>query len=195
MAAGPQTAGDPDDNVVPLRRAEARDVPWRRFDPAAERDEFTSLAGHPWFVEDLRGAAKRRRGGDNPWVAIASARGLDGIGARAGGDAAGLALQAVAVHLHESLRGGDHVARIGPNRFGLLINAPYADETAQALERLRQRVRELVGEHPPWGGLDLVIGYTSLWSGDPLVAIRNASEALERACAPGAPAVFLSTHR
>jgi len=195
MTLGSQPADERNsDNVVPLRKPNG-EAPWARFDVSAERDEFTNLAGHPWFVEDVRGAARRRRGGDNPWVAVARVEGLAGVAERVGSDATGIAIQAVAVRLHESLRAGDQVARIGPNRFGMLVNAPFADEASAALDRIRHNVRALVEEYPQWSGLDLRVGFAPLWSEDPEVAIASADAALERACKPGGHPVILSTQK
>ena len=196
MTVSSEHANDEDpDNVVPLRRAGARpEAPgWLGYDDAAPRDALTNLAGHPWFDEDLRGAARRRRGNENPWVAVAKLAGLGEISQRLGPEAATAAIQAVAVRLHEALRGGDKVARIGPERFGLIVDARFAEEATSALERIEREVRDLVAANPRWEGLHLRVGVAPLWAEDPAVALQQATGALERALGPMGRAVVLST--
>lgn len=184
-------------NVLPFRRGDdpssRPEGEWARYDERASEDAFTGLAGHPWFEDDLRGAARRRRGDENPWVAVALADGLDEIDARLGPAAAGKATRAVAIRLRDSLRAGDKIARLGRNRFGLIVDAPYAGEALTALERIAQAVRRLVEENPRWEGLRLRVGLAPLWSTDPAAALEQAAEALERARQHGGAAVVMST--
>jgi diguanylate cyclase (GGDEF)-like protein len=184
-------------NVLPFRRSEdpgSRDAgEWARYDELASEDAFTGLAGHPWFEDDLRGAARRRRGDENPWVAVALAQGLDEIDARLGPAAAGKATRAVAVRLRDSLRAGDKIARLGRDTFGLIVDAPYAGEALIALERIEKAVRRLVEENPRWEGLRLRVGLAPLWSSDPAAALEHATEALERAREHGGAAVVMTT--
>jgi diguanylate cyclase (GGDEF)-like protein len=184
-------------NVLPFRRSEdpgdRSEGEWTRYDELASEDTFTGLAGHPWFEDDLRGAARRRRGDENPWVAVALAQGLDEIDARLGPAAAGKATRAVAVRLRDSLRAGDKIARLGPDTFGLIVDAPYAGEALTALERIEKSVRRLVEENPRWEGLCLRVGLAPLWSSDPAAALKHATEALERAREHGGSAVVMTT--
>jgi diguanylate cyclase (GGDEF)-like protein len=190
-------ASDERGNVLPFRRDEVPgDRPereWATYDELASEDAFTGLAGHPWFEDDLRGAARRRRGDENPWVAVALAEGLDEIDARLGPAAAGKATRAVAVRLRDSLRAGDKIARLGRETFGLIVDAPYADEALTALERIEHSIRRLVDENPRWEGLHLRVGLAPLWSSDPSAALTHATEALERARAHGGAAVAMTT--
>jgi diguanylate cyclase (GGDEF)-like protein len=165
---------------------------WRIFDPEASRDALTSLHGHPWFEEGVRGAAKRRRAGENPWLAIARVDGMEQIDASHGAETAGEALAAVALRLRDSLRAGDKIARIGSDTFGLIVDAPYAGEAIGALERIERTVRELTAAHPQWVGLSLRMGLTPLWGANPEAAIRQAEGALDAAVSRGAP-VMMST--
>lgn len=184
------------DNVVPLHGrsgAGARPGEWLRFDDAASQDPLTSLAGHPWFEEDLRGAARRRRADENPWVAVAAVEGLALIDEQLGPSVADAALKAVAVQLRDSLRTGDRIARIGRDRFGLLVDAPYAHEAITALERIEHGVRDLVDTNPRWLGLRLWIGLAPLWAEDPAAALRQAGDALERARERNGAAVVMAT--
>jgi diguanylate cyclase (GGDEF)-like protein len=184
-------------NVLPFRRGDEPgsrpEGEWARYDEGASEDQFTGLAGHPWFEDDLRGAARRRRGDENPWVAVALAEGLSEIDARLGPAAAGKATRAVAIRLRDSLRAGDKIARIGRDRFGLIVDAPYAGEALTALERIAQAVRRLVDENPRWDGLRLRVGLAPLWSTDPAAALEQATEALERARAHGGASVVMTT--
>jgi GGDEF domain-containing protein len=198
MSANHERApGDRARNVVPFRRGEdpqgRPDGAWARYDDQASEDAFTGLAGHPWFEDDLRGAARRRRGDENPWVAVALAEGLDEIDARLGPAAAGKATRAVAIRLRDSLRAGDKIARIGSARFGLIVDAPYAGEALTALERIEQAVRRLVDENPRWEGLRLRVGLAPLWSTAPEAALAQAAKALDRARGHGGPAVVMTT--
>jgi GGDEF domain-containing protein len=187
MTAG--TTPSPDNergaDVVPLHQARSRRAreaalgDWHQFDRSAEPDPLTSLHGHPWFEEDLRGAARRRRGSENPWVAVAAVEGLPGIEERLGLEAATEALRAVSVSVQDVLRSGDKVSRIGSERFGLIVDAPYAGEAMAALERIGRAVRELATAEPRWSGLGLRIGLSPLWSDDPSAALAQASAALE----------------
>jgi diguanylate cyclase (GGDEF)-like protein len=190
----PAESGD-DGKVVPLRGRDRVERPgeWLRYDERASQDSFTSLAGHPWFEEDLRGAARRRRAEENPWVAVAAVEGLALIDDRLGPEVADAALKAVAVRLHDSLRSGDRIARIGRDRFGLLVDAPYADEALTALERIAHSARQLVAANPRWDGLRLWVGLAPLWSDDPEAALKQADEALERARERGGTAVVMTT--
>jgi GGDEF domain-containing protein len=184
-------------NVLPFRRGDEPgsrpEGEWARYDEGASEDQFTGLAGHPWFEDDVRGAARRRRGDENPWVAVALAEGLSDIDARLGPAAAGKATRAVAIRLRDSLRAGDKIARIGRDRFGLIVDAPYAGEALTALERIAQAVRRLVDENPRWDGLRLRVGLAPLWSTDPGAALEQATEALERARAHGGASVVMTT--
>jgi diguanylate cyclase (GGDEF)-like protein len=197
-------AGSEDDQggkVVPLHRgrkeashsgSEQPAATWRRFNPVEQRDLLTSLHGHPWFEEDLRGAARRRRGEENPWVAIVQVEGLAEIDDHLGPEIAADALRSVAVLVRDSLRAGDKIARIGEDRFGLIVDAPYAGEAIAALERIERLVREEATTHPRWLGLRLRIGLAPLWSEDPTAAIEQAAKALEDAAERGGP-VTMST--
>jgi diguanylate cyclase len=198
MSANHDSArSDETGNVIPFRRAEEpgdrREGEWSHYDELASEDAFTGLAGHPWFEDDLRGAARRRRGEENPWVAVALAEGLDEIDARLGPAAAGKATRAVAVRLRDSLRAGDKIARLARDRFGLIVDAPYAGEALTALERIEKSVRRLVDENPRWEGLHLRVGLAPLWSSDPAAALSHATEALERARRHGGASVVMTT--
>jgi diguanylate cyclase (GGDEF)-like protein len=195
MTASHVSAESDDDKVVPLRggRRGERAGEWLRYDDEASQDAFTSLAGHPWFEEDIRGAARRRRAEENPWVAVAAVEGLALIDDRLGPAVADAALKAVAVRLRDSLRTGDRIGRIGRDRFGLLVDAPYADEALVALERIAHSARDLVAANPRWEGLKLWIGLAPLWSENPEAALKQADEALERARERGGTAVVMAT--
>jgi diguanylate cyclase (GGDEF)-like protein len=188
--------------VVPIRkgRTGADKAPspsdeWRLFDHTARRDLLTSLHGHPWFEEDLRGAAQRRRTGETPWVAVAAVQGLSAIEERLGAQIAADALRAVAVGINDALRAGDKIARIDEDRFGLIVDAPYAGEAISALERIDAVVRRLASEHPRWLGLSLRIGVAPLWDAVPAAALRQAEEALDSALARGGPVMMTTAGR
>ncbi len=189
-----QAPDDHDDNVVPLHeprhpRAAARPAAPGEWDPAAREDALTGLHGHPWFEEDLRGAAQRRRGGENPWVAVAEVEGLDGLRP----EAADEALRAVAVRIHDVLRAGDKMARTGEHRLGLIVDAPTGEEAIVALQRIENAVEGLAGSAGQWPTVTLRFGLAPLWHQDPAEALLEATRALGRARAPGGHMVQMST--
>lgn len=178
--------------VVPLHdpaRGRPRPQVSGAWDTAAREDPLTGLHGHPWFTEDLAGAAQRRRGGENPWVAIAE---LEGVGSL-GPEAADEALRTVAIRVHDVLRTGDKVARVGPLRLGLIVDAPSGEEAVTALERIEREVRSLGASAEQLPAVRLRIGVAPLWHQDPADALAEAIRALERAQAPGGHAVQMST--
>jgi diguanylate cyclase (GGDEF)-like protein len=199
MASTQKPAGENDGGVViPLhgaRRQRAPAAPPRpsRFDPAAREDELTGLHGHPWFEEDLRGASRRRRGSENPWVAVAAVEGLAELEASRGAGAADAALRAATVCIRDVLRHGDKVARVGEDRFGLIVDAPFGDEAMAALERVERAVRTLAATRPEWRELALSIGVAPLWHQDPRRALQHALDALGRARQRGGHCVQMST--
>lgn len=200
MKASSAPAGndDHDNVVVPLHRGRLPAPPgpaptsWRAFDSTARKDPLTNLHGHPWFEEDLRGAGRRRRSGENPWVAIASVEGLAELERHLDADVAAEALRAISVRLNDSLRAGDKIARLGEDRFGLVVDAPFAGEAIGALERIERSVRELTSAHPRWLGLTLRVGLAPLWGSEPEAAVRQAESALDAARRRGSP-VMMST--
>jgi len=181
--------------VVPLHGGRQKAAPEvaRPFDARAREDALTGLHGHPWFADDVRGASRRRRGTENPWVAVAAIEGLATIAARLGPIAADGALRAAAVCVHDALRSGDKLARIGESRLGLIVDAPFGDEAMAALERIGRSVRTLASSRPEWRELSLSIGVAPLWHRDPEQALDQALEALARARRHGGGAVRLST--
>lgn len=179
--AAPDDAGD-EEVVVPLHgprrgRSAPQAADWRAFDPEAPMDTLTSLHGHPWFEEDLRGAAQRRRGAENPWVAIARVGDVDEIVERMGAEVAAEAVRAVAVRMRDSLRSGDRISRISSDSFGLIVDAPSADEALGALARVAQAVREMAAANRRWPDLRVRIGVAPLLGDDPAPAVREAEAA------------------
>ena len=207
MKAFSTPAGSEDDragNVVPIHRGrkegsasggEQDAAAWRRFDTEAQRDVLTSLHGHPWFEEDVRGAARRRRGEENPWVAIVVVEGLGDIDAHLGPEIAAEALRATAVQMRDSLRAGDKIARIAEDRFGLIVDAPFAGEAIAALERIERLVRDQASAHPRWLGLRLRIGLAPLWSEDPTTAIEQAARAIDGSQGRAGPVTMSTASR
>lgn len=183
---------DEDDVVVPLhgpQRTRRRRRGPATWDPDAREDVLTGLHGHPWFEEDLSGAAQRRRGGENPWVAVAEVEGLEELGP----EAAEEVLRAVAVRVHDVLRAGDKMARIGERRLGLIVDAPSGEEAIIALERIEREVRDLAASARRWPEARVRAGLAPLWHQDPGDALDEATRALARARAPGGHSVQMST--
>jgi GGDEF domain-containing protein len=95
--------------------------------------------------------------------------------------------------VRDALRAGDKVARIGDERFGLIVDAPFADEAISALGRIGDAVARLVAENPRWEGLFLTVGLAPLWAEDPGAAVEQAARTLERARERGPGSVMMTT--
>jgi diguanylate cyclase (GGDEF)-like protein len=197
MTASPyQARPNRDDNVVPIRPPAAGDdaangLP--QFDPDAEHDPLTGLIGRRPFEDSLRGAAQRRRGGENPWVATATLDGVADVGARYGLDARTQLLTVMSERLRDSMREGDKIARIGENIYGIIVDAPRGDEAMAALERLLSAVKALSESDRRWGEVRLTAGLALLWGEEPHEAMARAREALLRARDRGGGIVMMST--
>jgi diguanylate cyclase (GGDEF)-like protein len=180
--------------VVPLPGARVQAPTSRPLHapPVDEVDPVTGLPGRAWFETQVQGAARHRRSKENPWVAEAFLEGAAAVAARAGRQASEELLRAVAAELRNSLREADKLARLGDERFGLLLDAPYGDEAMAALERLVKAIRLLARSDPRFAGATLKIGLAQLWSEDPGDALEHAEQALERARTRGG-SVMMST--
>ena len=194
MAGGFERADDRgrEGVVIPLRRKGAEQgIGAGPFDPKTERDELTGLPCRAGFEHSVHGAGLRRRSSDSPWIALAALDGLDEVADPR--DRADL-VRAVSEELHDSLREGDKLARVAEDRFGLIVNAPYADELAGALERLGTEVRTLLKCEPQWRGVSMAVGAAALWSDEPSRAIGLAEDALELARSRGGIALSTALH-
>lgn len=163
--------------------------------PAAHEreDPVTGLDGATRFRDHLRGAARRRRGDENPWVALAGIEGLAEVNDRFGRGAGDELLRTVAFELRTSLREGDKLARLGGGEFGIVIDAPHGDEATAAFERLVRRVRGLAACDRRWQDVSLSVGVAPIWSENPTPALASAQEALQRARHRGGELVMMST--
>ena len=159
----------------------------------AQADPVTGLPGREQFEDYLAGAARRRRGDEHAWAAVAVLDGLTVVGDRAGRQSAEALMCAVAMALRATLRDSDKLARLGDEEFGLLIDAPLGDEAMTVLGRLVHRVRELSDSRPAWHGASLSIGVTQLWSDEPRRALERAREALYGIRRHGGGGVAMST--
>jgi GGDEF domain-containing protein len=178
---------------VVVRLPVDRDGRALRFDPGTERDSLTGLLGPARFAEAVRGAARRRRATENPWIAVAALEGLDRVEATGGADARAQLLQATVHRMRESLREGDRLGRLGENTFGLILDAPYGDAAMSALQRLVHAGKQLAATDGRWDGVGLSVGVAPLWSDDPDEALDRAREALDRARERGGGTVVMST--
>jgi GGDEF domain-containing protein len=147
----------------------------------------------PRFERQLRGAARRRRGGDNPWVAVAKVDGVEAIRARHGDVAAEEFLRATASVLRSSLRDTDKLAPVGRQEYGIILDAARGDDVVAGLERLVKNVRELAGRDHRWSGGSLSVGVAPLWEDEPEVILERARGAVERAEIRGHGLVMMAT--
>jgi diguanylate cyclase (GGDEF)-like protein len=202
MAGGSERANERDDHahegavVVPLRGPDfvARQAPPSPPAPLHEQaDPVTGLPGREQFEEYLAGAARRRRGDEHAWAAVAVLEGLSVVGEREGRQSAEALLCAAAMTLRAALRDSDKLARLGDEEFGLLIDAPFGDETMTVLARLVHQVKKLSYSRPAWYGVTLSVGVTQLWSDEPRRAVERAREALYGVRRHGGGGVAMST--
>src|SRR5215212_10035556 len=88
----------------------------------------------PRFARHLRGAARRRRGDETPWVAVVRVDGVDAIRAEWGDPAAEEFLRSTASALRASLRESDKLSPVGRAEYGIILDAPSAQEVTTGLE-------------------------------------------------------------
>lgn len=202
MAGGSERAHERDDHaregavVVPLHGPDSvvRPPPVSAPAPLHEQaDPVTGLPGRAQFEEYLAGAARRRRGDEHAWAAVAVLDGLSVVGEREGRRSAEALLCAAAMTLRAALRDSDKLARLGDEEFGLLIDAPFGDEAMTVLARLVHKVKELSDSRPAWYGVSLSVGVTQLWSDEPRRAVERAREALYGVRRHGGGGVAMST--
>jgi GGDEF domain-containing protein len=134
----------------------------------------------PRFARHLEGAARRRRGGDRPWVAVARVDGVDEMREQWGDPAAEEFLRSVASALRASLRESDKLSPVGRAEYGIILDAPSSDDVMVGLRRLVLNVAELAGRDHRWSGGSLCVGVTPLESPDAAATLRRARAAVER---------------
>lgn len=135
------------------------------IEPDDLRDPLTGLIGSSAFMRLIVDEDGRMQRYHRPaTVAIFELEGLDRLTERLGTDASDRVIPAVADTIARLARGADHVARLGPGRFGVLM--PETDEVAAInyIERVR-RACELWLESGAIA-LRLVIGWAGT-TGDP----------------------------
>ncbi len=147
----------------------------------------------PRFERQLRGAARRRRGGESHWVAVARVNGVTEIRKEHGDPAAEEFLRGTASVLRTSLREADKLAPVGREEYGIILGAPRGDDVVTGLERLVDSVRALTGRDWRWSGGSLSIGVTPLGSDEPAAVLERARAALEQATQRGSSVVMTST--
>lgn len=133
----PDDLGDPDDAAATLAPGDALETP--EVDPESGVDDLTGLMGPGAFTrlvvaEDLRIQRYHRPA----TVVIFELGGLDRLIDRLGSDAADRVVPALADTMRRLARDVDHVARLAPGRFGVLL--PETDEVSAInyVERVRR---------------------------------------------------------
>ncbi len=157
------------------------------------RSEEPDVAVPPRFARHLEGAARRRRGDETPWVAVAVVDGVDAIRAEWGDPAAEEFLRSTASALRASLRDSDKLSPVGRAEYGIILDAPGPDEVVAGLGRLVHNVAELAGRDHRWEAGSLRVGVTPLDSPEAAVVLARARAALERGEREGAAAVTMAT--
>lgn len=146
-------------------------------DSTPAREEVPAVP--PRFARHLEGAAHRRRGGERPWVAVARVDGVDAIRETWGDPAAEEFLRSVASALRASLRESDKLSPVGRGEYGIILDAPSADEVMAGLNRLVRNVAELAARDHRWSGGSLCVGVTTLEGPDAGAALGRARAAVE----------------
>jgi diguanylate cyclase len=147
----------------------------------------------PRFERQLRGAARRRRGTEHPWVAVARVNGVAEIRKQYGDPAAEEFLRGTASALRASLRESDKLAPVGREEYGIVIDAPSGDDVLAGLERLVKHVRDLAGRDHRWSGGSLSVGVAPMWTDEPQAILDRARAALGRAVELGGGQVMMAT--
>lgn len=147
----------------------------------------------PRFERQLRGAARRRRGTEHPWVAVARVNGVAEIRQQYGDPAAEEFLRGTASALRASLRESDKLAPVGREEYGIVIDAPSGDDVLAGLERLVKQVRDLGGRDRRWSGGSLSVGVAPMWTDEPQAILDRARAALDRAVKLGGGQVMMAT--
>ena len=140
----------------------------------------------PRFARHLEGAARRRRGSERPWVAVSRVDGVDEMRERWGDPAAEEFLRSVASAMRSSLRESDKLSPVGRAEYGIILDAPSANDVIAGLERLVQNVAELAGRDHRWSGGSLRVGVTPLDAPDAAATLTRARDALDRGDRQGA---------
>ncbi len=113
-------------------------------------------------------------------MAVARVDGVDEMRDRWGDPAAEEFLRSVASALRASLRESDKLSPVGRGEYGIILDAPGADDVVAGLERLVRNVAELAARDRRWRGGSLCVGVTPLDSPDPGSVLGRAREAVAR---------------
>ena len=155
--------------------------------------EESVAAVPPRFARHLEGAARRRRGGDTPWVAVARVDGVDGIRERWGDPAAEEFMRSTASALRSSLRESDKLSPVGRAEYGIIMDAPSAKDAVAGLERLVGNVAALAERDHRWSEGSLCVGVTPLDTPEASAILERARDALERGERHGGARVTMAT--
>ena len=173
----------------------ANDDPKRQPDVVALSGMSLGGAGAaipPRFERQLHGVARRRRGAEQPWVAVAKVIGIAEIRIEYGDPAAEEFLRGTASVLRTSLRESDKLAPVGRGEYGVILDAPSSSAVVAGLERLVDSVRELAGRDRRWILGSLCIGVAPVSNDDPAASLKRARAALEEATQRGGSLVVMS---
>jgi GGDEF domain-containing protein len=174
----------------------ANDGPKRQPDVVALSGMSLDGAGAaipPRFARQLHGVARRRRGAEQPWVAVAKVIGIAEIRIEFGDPAAEEFLRGTASVLRSSLRESDKLAPVGRGEYGVILDAPSDSAVVAGLERLVDEVRQLAGRDRRWIVGSLCIGVAPLSDDEPGAVLERARAALEDATKHGGSLVVMST--
>jgi PleD family two-component response regulator len=146
--------------------------------PTGWNDALTGLSGPEFFDRIVASAIAESIRYDRPLtVAVLELVGLEGLSAAWGPEVARRGVRQTAAAIARRTRSSDHLARIGPARFGVLFTETDEIAAINVVERIRE---DGVVGLPPGAEVGLVAGWASPRPGDPPEAtLARASERLE----------------
>jgi GGDEF domain-containing protein len=104
--------------------------------------------------------------------------GIDEIREQWGDPAAEEFLRSVSSALRASLRESDKFSPVGRAEYGIILDAPSADDVMAGLQRLVRNVADLAARDHRWSGGSLFVGVTSLDNPDAGATLARARDAL-----------------
>lgn len=145
-------------------------------EPSGWSDVLTGTDGPRFWDRVLASEqARMRRHGGSATIVLVELSGFEELATWVGRDGAAQAFARISRVLARVVRSSDHIARIGPTRFGILLIATDELRTLNFVDRmLRSMRRELAKEQHPVG---LGVGWASPADREPLTQVVSTAEA------------------
>lgn len=175
--------------VTAVRDVTARKAMEQRLAHAAATDPLTGLANRRRFDSILdRKIADAGQGRGAGCVALFDIDYFKRVNDQHGHAVGDLVLEAFASAAQRCVRAGDHVARLGGEEFGVILDGATLDQAASVCERVREEVARAVIETASGTAVRVTVsaGIAAIEADqDRLQLMRAADEALYRAKAAG----------